>query len=199
VTSLRQIEANRRNAVRHGLTAETVVSVLENPEDYKAFELSITSEFDVETAVERELVLRLASLLWRLRRAIAIESGLLRLQSETTDTHGGAENSHAPAWSAQRAISARPVSSGGDDESLVDLSDFQNEEYNNKIARNFVCLAKLDHGAFKRLGRYEMALWRQVGQVLFTLDTLRWKTFRARASSPRAKYADPFWQRREPK
>jgi len=56
MTSLRQIEANRRNAlrstgpktetgkqhssknaVRHGLTAEIVIESLEDPEDYKAF------------------------------------------------------------------------------------------------------------------------------------------------------------------
>ncbi|HXW72113.1 MAG TPA: hypothetical protein VEK34_11825, partial [Methylocella sp.] len=90
MTSFKQIEANRRNAlnstgpkteagkqqsrrnaVRHGLTAETVVDVLEDPEDYKAFEMAVASDFDVQTAVERELVLRLASLLWRLRRATA--------------------------------------------------------------------------------------------------------------------------------
>ena len=34
------------------------------------------------TAVERELVLRLASLLWRLRRTTAIETDLLRIQAE---------------------------------------------------------------------------------------------------------------------
>jgi hypothetical protein len=28
---------SRRNAIRHGLTAETVIEVLEDPEDYKAF------------------------------------------------------------------------------------------------------------------------------------------------------------------
>ena len=84
MTSQKQIEANRRNAfnstgpktesgkkrsrcnaVRHGLTAETVIGTLEDPEDYKAFELAVTSDFDAQTAVERELVLRLASLLWR--------------------------------------------------------------------------------------------------------------------------------------
>ena len=72
MTSLKQIEANRRNALkstgprtetgkqrsrrnatRHGLTAETVIEPLENPEDYKAFEMSITAEFDAQTAVER--------------------------------------------------------------------------------------------------------------------------------------------------
>jgi hypothetical protein len=72
MASLRQVEANRRNAlvstgpqteagkkrsrgnaVRHGLTAETVIVGLEDAEDYKAFELSVTSDFDVQTAVER--------------------------------------------------------------------------------------------------------------------------------------------------
>src|SRR5271167_4233597 len=98
MTSLRQIEANRRNAclgtgpvteegkrksrqnaVRHGLTAETVIEALEDAEDYAAFEMVVTADYDPTTAVERELVLRLASLLWRLRRATAIESGLFRI------------------------------------------------------------------------------------------------------------------------
>ena len=41
MTSSGQIEANRRNALRHGLTAETVISTLENAEDYKAFETAV--------------------------------------------------------------------------------------------------------------------------------------------------------------
>ena len=83
MTSFRQIQANRRNAlkstgptseegkqqsrrnaVRHGLTAETVIGALEDAEDYKAFEAAIIADYDAESAVERELVLRLASLLW---------------------------------------------------------------------------------------------------------------------------------------
>src|SRR5215469_10483466 len=101
MTSLRQLETNRqnaqrstgprteegkevsrRNALRHGLTAETVIEILEDPEDYKAFEATITADYDAETAVERELVLRLASLLWRIRRATGIETDLLRIQAE---------------------------------------------------------------------------------------------------------------------
>jgi hypothetical protein len=86
MTSFRQIGANRRNAlkstgrkteagkhqsrcnaVRHGLTAETVISALGDAEDYQAFEGTIIADYDAQSAVERELVLRLASLLWRLR------------------------------------------------------------------------------------------------------------------------------------
>ena len=100
MTSFKQIEANRRNArkstgpitqegklqsrcnaVRHGLTAETVIGALEDAEDYKAFEAAIIADYDAQSAVERELVLRLASLLWRLRRATTMETGLFEIQA----------------------------------------------------------------------------------------------------------------------
>ena len=101
MTSHRQIEANRRNAlksagprteagkqvsrcyaVRHGLTAETVIGALEDAEDYMAFEAAVLADYDAQSAVERELVLRLASLLWRLRRATTMETGLFEIQAE---------------------------------------------------------------------------------------------------------------------
>src|SRR5271168_821072 len=101
MTSFRQIEANRRNArkstgptteegkrrsrcnaVRHGLTAETVIGALEDAEDYRAFEAAVIADYDAQSAVERELVLRLASLLWRLRRATTMETGLFEIQAD---------------------------------------------------------------------------------------------------------------------
>src|SRR5438477_4071789 len=101
MTSYRQIEANRRNAlkstgpkteagkhasrcnaVRHGLTAETVIGALEDAEDYKAFEAAVIADYDAQSTVERELALRLASLLWRLRRATTMETGLFDIQAD---------------------------------------------------------------------------------------------------------------------
>ena len=109
MTSFRQIEANRRNArkstgpitqegkdrsrcnaVRHGLTAETVIGALEDAEDYRAFEAAIIADYDAQSAVERELVLRLASLLWRLRRATTMETGLFEIQAEHLSGFGQA-------------------------------------------------------------------------------------------------------------
>src|SRR5262249_61419645 len=106
MTSLRKIEANRRNAlkstgpitpegkersrcnaVRHGLTAETVIAVLESSADYQAFEAAAISDYDAETAVERELVLRLASVLWRPRAARAI--GAAAFESRPADRGRG--------------------------------------------------------------------------------------------------------------
>jgi len=113
MSSLKQIEANRLNAlkstgprtdegkqrsrcnaVHHGLTAETVIADLEDRQDYEAFETAVTSCYDAESAVERELVLRLASVFWRLRRAIGIETALFESmggQSRKTLGKGSAE------------------------------------------------------------------------------------------------------------
>ncbi len=73
---------SRQNAIRHGLTAETVIGVLEDPCDYAAFEAVIIADYAPRSMVEHELVARLASLLWRLRRATSIETGLLEIQGE---------------------------------------------------------------------------------------------------------------------
>jgi hypothetical protein len=211
MASFRQIEANRRNAqnstgpkteggkqrsrgnaVRHGLTAETVIDILEDPEDYKAFELSVTADFDAQTAVERELVLRLASLLWRLRRATAIETGLLQIQNEilrqvrparradqqqvpervleaVVRFNGGVQPE--PNWDDRYFDDEQPLRYGEPDESAG--VNGQPHRINVEIGRCFLRLANLDNGAFDRANRYETALWRQVGQVLFTLDSLR--------------------------
>jgi hypothetical protein len=123
MSSFRQIEANRRNArlstgpvteegkrrsrqnaLRHGLTAETVIDALEDAEDYAAFEMAVTADYDAQSAVERELVLRLASLLWRLRRASAIESGLFKIQAKHLLSFANVDR---PIRSLRRSSTAR--------------------------------------------------------------------------------------------
>jgi hypothetical protein len=42
-----------------------VITYLEDTEDDRGFEAAIISGYNAETAVERELVLRISSLLWR--------------------------------------------------------------------------------------------------------------------------------------
>jgi hypothetical protein len=200
MTSLRQIESNRRNAqkstgsitgegkqrsrrnaVRHGLTAETVIQLIENPEDYRAFEMAVTADYEPNSAVERELVLQLASLLWRLRRATSIEAGLLKLESQAETN----EASQGGASEQSRIIaifnSARPGSSkGACSEAHRDEASFAATEADTaELALRFLRLADLDNGAFERLGRYEAALWRRVRQTVFTLEPLRWRASHA--------------------
>jgi hypothetical protein len=49
---------------------------------------------------------------------------------------------------------------------LSGVADMQRDVALHFAGRN------LDNGAFERLGRYEMALWRQVRQTIFTLEGL---------------------------
>src|SRR5476651_2591364 len=71
---------SRRNALRHGLTAVTVVPAMEDTEEFEKFEASIKADYQPISAVEHELVSRLTSLFWRLRRSTLIETNLFHLQ-----------------------------------------------------------------------------------------------------------------------
>jgi len=183
---------SRRNAVRHGLTAETVVDVLEDPEDYRAFEAAVSADFNPETAVERELVLRLASLLWRLRRSTAIEAGLLELAADADRPSSEppvalskegqivvhmpqlrlAAGADSDSWTDPGPARER-LAQHGDDADAEPTSTRQRITVPAAIAGRFLRLAATDNGAFERIGRYETALWRQACQTLFMLEVLR--------------------------
>jgi hypothetical protein len=177
---------SRRNAVRHGLTAETVIGALEDAEDYKAFEAAIIADYDAQSAVERELVLRLASLLWRLRRATTIETGLFEIQAEHLSGFRQSRKLHPASRDVVYALfrPARPGGHGGDVTSMPSTDateplprfDPQTAEPaadpSLHLAQCFLRLANLPNCALDRLSRYEYTLWRQVAQILFALDAL---------------------------
>ena len=97
---------SRCHAWRDGLADQTVVKTLEDSRSYRAFELTLIGKIDPRSVIELALVHRLASLLWRLRRASAIETGLFEIQCELllgpllrTQSTGNALNPHAGQWS----------------------------------------------------------------------------------------------------
>jgi hypothetical protein len=212
MTSYRQIEANRRNAlkstgpkteagkqasrrnaVRHGLTAETVLSALEDAEDYKAFEAAITADYDAQSAVERELVLRLASILWRLRRATTMETGLFEIQVQ--QLHDYRQNRQLLSHSSEiiPTMFRRAESASGDAASLsaVNLntlpdSGIKADASAVEFARCFLRLANLPNFALDRLSRYEATLWRQAGRILYALETLDRRKPQERTRAPLA-------------
>jgi len=180
MTSYRQIEANRRNALkstgpkseegeqasrcnalRHGLTAETVIGSLENAEDYKAFEAAITADYDAQSAVERELVLRLASILWRLRRATTMETGLFEIQADPMQNY--LENREL--LSESRDVIHTLLRRANSDPNVK-------ADNTVEFARCFLRLANLPNFALDRLSRYEATLWRQARRILLALDAL---------------------------
>jgi hypothetical protein len=194
MTSYKQIEANRRNAlkstgprteagkqvsrrnaVRRGLTAETVISGLEASEDYKTFEAAITADYDAQSAVERELVLRLASVLWRLRRATTMETGLFEIQAEHLCDYRQSRQLlldsrdviHA-SFRGRDSFSAHTASNNASNIEAVPCSTMTAVQF----ARCFLRLANLPNFALDRLSRYEANLWRQAGRILYALETL---------------------------
>jgi hypothetical protein len=191
MSSFRQIEANRRNArlstgpvteegkrrsrqnaLRHGLTAETVIDALEDAEDYAAFEMAVTADYDAQSAVERELVLRLASLLWRLRRATAIESGLFKIQArhllQFRRRRQAIDGVYRNALATEEVMQQDDETSRG----TVDPgppSTIEPADPSDDLTRSFVRLSNLPTYPLDRLSRYEATLWREACQVLFTL------------------------------
>jgi hypothetical protein len=202
MTTFRQIEANRRNArnstgpitqegkqrsrcnaVRHGLTAETVIGALEDADDYRAFEAAIIADYEAQSAVERELVLRLTSLLWRLRRATIMETGLFDIQADHLRTFQQARQVHPESRNIVHAMFGPTDPIDADDgrelhgltnkTDTVPSSGPEPFDPATDLARCFLRLANLPNYALDRLSRYEAILWRQAGQILFALDALQ--------------------------
>jgi hypothetical protein len=157
---------SRRNALRHGLTAETVIDGLEDGEDYRDFEAAIIADYDAESAVERELVLRLASLLWRLRRIIAIETDLFAIQAEILrDRRNTVATVHD-----EPPDRAPEVLTPAEDDRLGCRGPALSPR---ELTHCFLRLGNLDSDAFERLGRYNAALWKQTAQTLLLLGSIR--------------------------
>jgi hypothetical protein len=71
---------SRRNAMRHDLTAATVVTAIEDSQEFEHFAAAIRADYQPVSTVEHELIARLTSLLWQLRRSTLIETNLFQLQ-----------------------------------------------------------------------------------------------------------------------
>jgi hypothetical protein len=197
MASAKQIAANRRNAqkstgpktpqgklksrcnaLRHGLTAETVIDVFENVEDYQTFEQALLAHYAPVSIVARELTLRLASLLWRLRRATAIETGLLKIQAQAVrdrrqqrqrDDHcrkaSRPDLYHLLGVVYDRASMPAVVEGGAPDL----ISESPNAQSQKRLTLSYLRAAHRYNVVLDRLARYEVSLWRQVAQIIFVL------------------------------
>lgn len=160
-----------------------MIAALEDPEDYRAFEQAVIADYDAQTAVERELVLRLTSLLWRLRRASIMETGLFDVQADHLNTFRQTHPVTPPANELLSRLldhgvcltSQDPIPLAGQTDGTSNTTCHGSDAPDSagvELARCFLRLANLPNFALDRLSRYEAALWRQAGQILFALDAL---------------------------
>src|SRR5262249_14655292 len=117
----RKRRRSRRRAWRDGLADQTVVRTLEDVRSYRAFERALVGSIDPRSVIELALVHRLASLLWRLRRVSAIETGLFEIQGELllvprqAPSHGPSQLGMLPPPTRDFGDSKGPGSNGRHD------------------------------------------------------------------------------------
>ena len=139
----------------------------------------------------RERVLRLASVLWRLRRAVGIETALL--ESATTEAgkvvHGHSRPPLVETLNLSDRNQLHLVATRQSDAAAGNELGFGTKK---DIAEGFLRLAALPTFALDRLSRYEHLLWRQARQIVFTLESLR----RRKRQPTRSTFPFAFRQRK---
>jgi len=78
----------RINSLKHGFSSQEIVLEGEDADQFDALREQLEAEFDPDSVIERELVDRLAILLWRLRRVPVFEAALIRARRGSTPTPG---------------------------------------------------------------------------------------------------------------
>jgi hypothetical protein len=178
---------SHRRGWREGLAEQTVVTTLEHVRSYRAFERTLTGSVDPRSIIELALVHRLANLLWRLRRASAIETGLFEIQGELLLarrqdlSRGSSQPRTQPIATPMNGHGKGPCSNGRHDLQDSDQKPLSTSMRaplerclkSRAIAQCFLRLSNFDPTLLDRVGRYEARLWRQAAQTIWTLDAMR--------------------------
>jgi hypothetical protein len=169
---------SRSGAWRDGLTSQTVIENLENAISYQGLERSLIDNYGPQSVIELELVHRLASLFWRLRRASVIETGLLQLQadhmlgqSSQVILNSAVERNPRRAPNSEAGLLSR--SSTMDDSRIENrgaLSSIRTRKFVRSpnvraITQCFIQLLRTDPALLDRVSSYEKRLWHQAAQV----------------------------------
>jgi len=178
---------SRRRTWHDGLADQTVVKTLEDVRSYRAFERALIGSVDPRSVLELALVHRLASLLWRLRRACAIETGLFEMQGELLSARWQDPSRRPSQLGAfQTAPGAKGHSKGAgsngrDDPTAGDQATRSTSLHpplapgsnSRLVTQCLLRLSNLDPTLLDRVGSYETRLWRQAAQTIWTLEAMR--------------------------
>ncbi len=98
-----------RNAVRHGLTAKTVVLNNEDPAQFKILCENLANDYEPQTEYEQELVGQLAGARWKLRRCNILEKGIFdkavdEMRPTIQAEYAGADEEMVTIFALEKAI-----------------------------------------------------------------------------------------------
>jgi hypothetical protein len=167
---------SRGNAIRHGLAATTVVPAFEDAEEFERFEMAIKAEYQPTSTIEHELLARLVSLLWRLRRATSIETNLFKRQARLATERKSESDTTSERMELFYRLLQGPDNStppkSKDCEVGLTITPMRDPGRPDP-ATVFLRLCNLSSSPIERINRYEIALWRQLTQTLFILNGCR--------------------------
>jgi len=198
---------SRRRAWRDGLADQTVVKALEDVRSYRAFERTLVGSVEPRSVLELALVHRLASLLWRLRRASAIDTSLFDIQAEfllapgQDPSRGPGEPGTPQTPTHLNGHKVAPGSNGREDPSASNQEPLSKSmrppprpwSKSRAVAQCFLRLSHLDPTLFDRVGSYEARLWRQVAQTIWALEAMRRPPPAPRRRPFRKPVVLPYW------
>ena len=105
-----------QNAVRHGLTAKTIVLNNEDSAQFKVLCDHLSNDYQPQTEYERELVGQLAGARWKLRRCNIVEKGIFdkavdEIRPKIQAEYEGADEEMVTIFALERAIDSPQLKS----------------------------------------------------------------------------------------
>jgi hypothetical protein len=163
----------RLNALWYGYRAETLVLPGEDGEEFRQLQEEVVTQYEPAVGMETILVERIARLLWRLKRAPAIELGIygtaLARAGQTLATDADLFECHADEERRASAHAQEEHQAGTGaaelyQEAMQAREQFQREHF------SLIVLAE-SQSALATLGEYELQIEKHLARTLGLLET----------------------------
>jgi hypothetical protein len=164
----------KMNALKHGLTAEQVVIPGENPAEFDEMRRKIYNEFQPVGWRETELVDRISSLVWRVRRVSTIEAGIFAFQCGKIEL----ERARREVSKLELSESLTRISLMGTDEEIEQARNQEEDaertldKISKSLAAAFIEDARSED-ALSKLSRREILLERSLSQTFAEIERLQ--------------------------
>ena len=170
---------SKMNAMKHGLLAEQVVVLDEDPAEFAGVLESLIDHFLPQGPLEEQLVERLAACMWRLRRLYRVEAGIFTHESLTIEMDRAKKEVKSSEQNDDDLISAMMKHAHITDEEQHDRATAAAEKAARLLQEKSLALGaafKQDArnvGAISKLSRYEAAIERSYYKALHELQRVQ--------------------------
>ena len=163
---------SRLNSRKHGLTAKTLVIVGENADDFDQLQAELMNEHDPQSALECELVERLAGVLWRLRRLPFFEAAILDARQAQVAGEMREEERHTQRWDGYEEEEEEKEGEVGEDREEEEDEETADWEASVRFGRALIKDACWGD-ALGKLARHETSLVNALTKTLLLLEENR--------------------------